>query len=44
MEIAPKLPSMTSNGKLVVMKDSGHRNHIEQPAVFGKNVVDFLSE
>jgi pimeloyl-ACP methyl ester carboxylesterase len=43
MEIAPKLPSLTPDGKLVVMKDSGHRNHIEQPVVFGKNVSDFLA-
>ena len=44
MEISTKLPKMTPDGRLVVMKDSGHRNHIEQPVVFGKNVADFLSE
>ena len=44
MEIAPKLPSMTPNAKLIVMKDSGHRNHIEQPVVFGKHVTEFLAD
>jgi hypothetical protein len=29
---------------LVMMKDSGHRNLIKQPEVFGKNVADVLRE
>jgi pimeloyl-ACP methyl ester carboxylesterase len=44
MKIATDLPKLLPGSCLVVMKDSGHRNHIEQPAVFGKNVVEFLSE
>ena len=44
IKISPELPKMTPDGRLVVMKDSGHRNHIEQPVVFGKNLVDFFSE
>ncbi|HTE83839.1 MAG TPA: alpha/beta hydrolase [Dehalococcoidia bacterium] len=44
MKIAAELPKALPGSRLVVMKDSGHRNHIEQPAVFGKNVVDFLSD
>jgi len=44
MAISEKLPQMAPHGRLVVMKDSGHRNHVEQPVVFGMNVVDFLSQ
>lgn len=44
MKVASDLPKALSGSRLVVMKDSGHRNHVEQPAVFGQNVVDFLSE
>jgi pimeloyl-ACP methyl ester carboxylesterase len=44
MKIAADLPKSLPGSKLVVMKDSGHRNHIEQPEVFGRNVVEFLSD
>ena len=44
MKKAAELPGMLPGSRLVVMKDSGHRNHIEQPEVFGKHVVDFFDE
>ena len=44
MKVSADLPNWLPGSRLVVMKDSGHRNHIEQPAIFGKNVVEFLSE
>ena len=44
LKLAPDLPGAMPDARLVIMKDSGHRNHIEQPVVFGKHVVDFLSE
>jgi pimeloyl-ACP methyl ester carboxylesterase len=44
MKIADELPRELPGSRLIVMKDSGHRNHIEQPAVFGEDVVEFLSE
>jgi pimeloyl-ACP methyl ester carboxylesterase len=43
MKIAADLPSRLPGSRLVVMKDSGHRNHTEQPEEFGKNVASFLS-
>jgi pimeloyl-ACP methyl ester carboxylesterase len=44
MKLVSDLPKSLPGSQVVVMKDSGHRNHIEQPAVFGKHVVTFLSE
>jgi pimeloyl-ACP methyl ester carboxylesterase len=44
MKIASNLPNSLPGSRLVVMKDSGHRNHIEQPEVFGKTVVEFFDE
>jgi hypothetical protein len=44
IEIASEPSEMIPDGRLVMMKDSGHRNLIKQPEVFGKNVADVLRE